>query len=98
MFSPTINNCAGGATQDGQAPLAGTMIYIRRSTKLGDVNLLGHNFRVAEHWLHRLVRCEVDFTRGHIRFHALRRREPVEQTLLSQIRYARPSKPFQGTL
>ena len=84
-------------TFDLQAPLAGTMIYIRRSTELGDVNLLGHNFRVAEHWLHRLVRCEVDFTREHIRFHVLRRRDSTEQPLLTQIYYARPSKPFKGS-
>ena len=84
-------------TFDLQAPLAGTMIYIRRSTELGDINLLGHNFRVAEHWLHRLVRCEVDFTREHIRFYALRRRDSTEQPLLSQIYYARPSKPFKGS-
>ena len=72
------------------------MIYVRRSTENGDVNLLGHNYRIAEHWLPRLVRCEVDFTHEHIRFHALRRREPGEQPLLSEIDYARPSKPFKG--
>ena len=83
-------------TFDLRAPLAGTMIYVRRSTENGDVNLLGHNYRIAEHWLHRLVRCEVDFTHEHIRFHALRRREPGEQPLLSEIDYARPSKPFKG--
>ena len=85
-------------TFDLNAPLAGTMIFIRRSTEHGDINLLGHNFRVAENWLHRLVRCEVDFTNQHIRFHALRRREPAEQPILCQLPYARPHKPFKGAL
>ena len=84
-------------TFDLRAPLAGTMIFIRRSTEHGDVNLLGHNFRIAENWLHRLVRCEVDFTRQHIRFHALRRREPADQPLLCQLPYGRPHKLFQGS-
>ena len=84
-------------TFDLRAPLAGAMIFVRRSTEHGDVNLLGHNYRIAKHWLHRLVRCEVDFTHEHIRFYALRRREPAEQPLLSEIHYARPSKPFKGS-
>ena len=84
-------------TFDLRAPLAGTMIFVRRSTENGDVNLLGHNYRIAEHWLHRLVRCEVDFTHEHIRFYALRRREPAEQPLLRKVHYAPPSKPFKGS-
>ena len=83
-------------TFDLRAPLAGSMIFLRRSNEHGDVHLLGRTFRVAEHWLHRLVRCEVDFTRQQIRFHALRRREPADQPLLRQVHYPRPSKLFKG--
>jgi hypothetical protein len=83
-------------TFDLRAPLAGTMIFLRRSNEHGDVNLLGRTFRVAQHWLYRLVRCEVDFTHQHIRFHALRRREPLEQPLLCQLHYPSPHQPFKG--
>ena len=85
-------------TFDLHAPLTGTMIFLRRSNEHGDVNLLGRTFRVAENWLHRLVRCEVDFTHQHIRFFALRRRDPAEQPLLCQLPYSRPYKPFKGPL
>jgi len=83
---------------DLRAPLAGTMIFLRRSNERGEVNLLGRTFRVAEHWLHRLVRCEVDFTHQQLRFHALRRREPDDQPLLCKLPYPRPHKLFKGSL
>ena len=85
-------------TFDLHAPLTGSIIFLRRSNENGDINLLGRNFRVAEHWLHRLVRCEVDFTNQHIRFHALRRRDPAEQPLLSELPYPRPYKLFKGPI
>jgi transposase-like protein len=81
---------------DLDAPLKGTIIYLRRSDDQGNVQLLAQSFRPAEHWVHRLVRCEVDFTHQRIRFYALRRREPNQQPLLHELRYPRPNKPFQG--
>lgn len=81
---------------DLNAPLKGTMIYLRRSDERGAVHLLGKAFDVERHWAHRLVRCEVDFTRRRIRFYALRRREPSAQPLLRTVPYHRPNKPFQG--
>ncbi len=81
---------------DLNAPLKGTMIYLRRSDDQGNVPLLGQSFPVAEHWLHRLVRCEVDFTHQRIRFYAMRRRDPNHQPLLRELPYRRPNKPFQG--
>ena len=80
------------------APLTGTMIFLRRSNEHGDVNLLGRTFSVAEHWPHRMVRCEVDFTHQNIRFHALRRRQPADQPILCQLSYPRPHKLFKGSL
>ena len=77
-------------------PLKGTMIYLRRSDDQGNVPLLAHTFPVAEHWVHRLVRCEVDFTHQRIRFYAMRRRDPHHQPLLRESPYLRPNKPFQG--
>jgi len=82
---------------DLNAPLKGTIIYLRRSDDQGNVQLLAQTFRPAEHWVHRLVRCEVDFTHQRIRFYALRRRDPAQQPLLYELRYPRPTKPFQGS-
>jgi len=79
------------------APLIGTMIFVRRTNEYGNVHLLNKAFSVDEHWPHRLVRCEVDFTHQRIRFYALRRRDPTDQPLLRELRYKRPNKPFQGT-
>jgi hypothetical protein len=79
------------------APLRGTMIFVRRSNENGNVQLLNKAFSVDKHWLHRLVRCEVDFTHQRIRFYALRRRDPTGQPLLRELPYPRPNKPFQGT-
>ena len=81
---------------DLRAPLSGTMIFLRRSNERGEVNLLGRTFPVAQQWLHRLVRCEVDFTHEQLRFHALRRRAPDDQPLLCKLPYLRPHKLFKG--
>jgi len=67
--------------------LCGRLVYLRRTTDKGTVNFLGHEFHVDNLWVHRLVRCEVNLSAGHIRFFALRRREPTHQPLLSEISY-----------
>lgn len=82
---------------DFDAPLRGTIIFLRRSDENGNLHLLNKAFSVDEHWPHRLVRCEVDFTHQRIRFYALRRRDPTDQPLLLELPYKRPTKPFQGT-
>ena len=53
----------------------------------GVVNLLGRAYPIDENWLHRLVRCEVDFTHRRLRFYALRRRDPDGQPLLHEVSY-----------
>jgi hypothetical protein len=83
---------------DLRAPLTGQIIFIRRTDERGQVHLLGQRFTVSPDWLHRLVRCEVDFDHHCIRCFALRRRVPTEQPLLTIIPYQRPDKPFQGEL
>jgi putative transposase len=77
---------------DAQAKVSGRIIFIRRSGEQGAVEVLGHQFAVDEHWLHRLVRCEVDIAANEIRFYALRRREPSEQPLLGKVSYQLPSR------
>ena len=80
------------------APLRGLMIFIRRTDETGHVHMLGQRFAVSPHWLHRLVRCEVDFDHDRIRCFALRRHTPTDQPLLTTIPYHRPHKRFQGEL
>lgn len=81
---------------DPHAPLHGQIIFIRRTDETGHVHLLGQHLAVSPNWLHRLVRCEVDFNHHCIRCFALRRRAPTEQPLLATIPYHRPDKSFQG--
>jgi len=81
---------------DLNAALNGTIIFVRRSDENGSVRVLGHSYLVDQHWLHRLVRCEVDFIHHRIRFIALRRRAPDQQPLLRELPYHRPNKPFKG--
>ena len=78
------------------ARLKGTMIFLRRTDENGRAHLLGRTFDVCEHWVHRLVRCEVDFTEQRIRFYALRRRDPGDQPLLHEVSYQRKYKRFYG--
>lgn len=77
---------------DAQAKVSGRIIFIRRSSDKGTVDLLGHRFEVAVHWVHRLIRCEGDIDAKEIRFYALRRREPKQQPLLRKVSYQLPSR------
>jgi hypothetical protein len=83
---------------DPHTPLRGQLVFIRRTDEGGHVNMLGQRFAVSQSWLHRLVRCEVDFDHHCIRCSALRRRAPAEQPLLSTIPYHWLDKPFRGKL
>jgi hypothetical protein len=71
-------------------PLRGHMVYLRRTTEHGTVQLLGHTFTVDPFWPQRLVRCEVDLAAGCIAFYALRRREPSQQPLLRTAPFVLP--------
>lgn len=77
-----------------QARLKGRMVYLRRTDAEGRAEVLGRAFEVDRHWVHRLVRAEVDLDAGVIRFYRLRRREPGDQPLLKEVAHRIPSKPF----
>jgi hypothetical protein len=79
---------------DLQAPLHGTIIFLRRTSEQGTATLLGRRFDVDPTWSHRLVRCEVDLDAHDIRFYALRRRDPGSQPLLGEVSYTPPSRRF----
>lgn len=83
---------------DLHTPLGGQIIFIRRTDENGCAHLLGQRFAISPEWLHRLVRCEVDFDHHCIRCFALRRRAPAEQPLLATLEYHRTEKPFRGEL
>ena len=76
----------------------GTIVFLRRTNAAGAVDLLGRRFPVDRHWLHRLVRAEVDLTAGEIRVHALRRREPGDQPLLRRLEYVLPTRRFRDRM
>jgi hypothetical protein len=79
---------------DLQARPRGRLIYLRRATARGVVELLGHPWSVAPHWAHRLVRAEVDFDRERLTFYGLRRRAPQQHPLLRRVRYRFPRHGF----
>lgn len=81
---------------DLQAPLRGVVIFLRRTDEQGRIRIVGRSWEASPVWCHRLVRAEVDLTRGRIRIHALRRRDPSQQPLLSTHAYAQPNQRFQG--
>lgn len=83
---------------NSNAPVRGRIIYIRRTSAAGTARFLGQHFTISRTWLHRLVRCEVDFDRHRIRCFALRRHAPLEQPLLVELPYHRIDKPFKGSL
>jgi putative transposase len=60
----------------------GRMIYLRRTSAVGTVDVMGRSFEVDPHWLSRLVRVGVDLDGDKVRIYRLRRREPQDQPLL----------------
>jgi putative transposase len=75
-------------------PLAGTVIFLRRTDPQGRVECLGHRWLIDGNWPHRLVRIEVDLTAGQVRFYTLRRREPGSQPLVKTLKYEVPTHDF----
>jgi len=73
----------------------GNILFLRRTDDHGRIHVLGHTFLVDRFWLHRLVRAEVNLDANHIRFYALRRRDPTSQPLLGEAKYTLPKKPFK---
>jgi hypothetical protein len=65
----------------------GRIMYLRRTSATGAVEVLGRSFEVDPHWLNRLVRVEVDLDGGKIRIYRLRRREPRDQPLLKELHH-----------
>jgi hypothetical protein len=78
-----------------QRPLKGTVIFLRRTNNHGMVGLLGRSYLVDSGWPNRLIRAEVNLSRGEIHFYRLRRREPKMQSLATTVPYQTPKKKFK---
>jgi len=70
----------------------GVMLFIRRSTDQGMVEVLGRPYEIGTHGVNRLVRCAVDRAGKAMRFYGLRRREPATQPLLGKVVYTLPPR------
>ena len=79
---------------DLQQHPAGQIIFIRRTSERGLVELLGRSVLVDEHWQHRLVRCALDLDWQKVRCHGLSRREPTHQPLLNEVSFEVPHGRF----
>ena len=79
---------------DLQSRLRGRIMYLRRTSAAGTVEVLGRSFEVDPHWLNRLVRVEVDLDGDKIRIYRLRRREPQDQPLLRELHHHIKNKKF----
>src|SRR5512147_1352676 len=79
---------------DLQARPQGRIMYLRRTSAVGTVEVLGRAFEVDPHWLNRLVRVEVDLDEDKIRIYRLRRREPQDQPLLKGLHHHVKKKRF----
>lgn len=75
---------------DASKKVRGRIIYIRRASDSGSVNVLGNQMAVDPRWSHRLVRCEVDIEGKVMRFYGLRRKAPEQQPLLREAAYQLP--------
>lgn len=73
---------------------SGRLIFLRRTTETGVLEVLGHRIQVDPVWSLRLVRSEVDLQAGRISLFGLRRRDPVDQPLLHQAAYEMPVRRF----
>ena len=93
-FAPSRNEFPGAWTLDLQAPLAGRVIFLRRTDATGKVYLLGRRFSVSDVWLYRLVRCEVNLDENKISFFTLRRSKPKDHDLIETIHYTPPTRRF----
>lgn len=73
----------------------GRVVFLRRTSEQGRLYLLGRHSSVDKHWLHWLVRCEVEMRNSRIRFYQLRRRAPSEQPLLNEVPYELLRRSFR---
>ena len=79
-----------------QAPLAGRIVFIRRTNNFGQLTVLGKPFDIGDHWAHRLVRCDLDLDTSRFCFVGLRRADPGSQPVLYKCNYQFPRRKFRS--
>jgi hypothetical protein len=79
---------------DLQSRPKGRIIYLRRTSAAGMVEVLGRSFEVDPHWLNRLVRVEGELDGDKICIYRLRRREPQDQPLLVELHHHIKNRRF----
>jgi hypothetical protein len=72
------------------------VIFLKRTNAAGKVTVMGRLYDVDASWQHRLLRVELDFTKRHMEFFALRRSAPSWQPLLHAIPYTPAAKQPRG--
>ena len=80
---------------DPGAPPTGRLVFLRRTSERGEASVLGLRYPVDPHWIHRLVRAELDLAGRQLRFYALRRRAPDDQPLLAQLPFQPPARWYR---
>ncbi|HEX8941259.1 MAG TPA: hypothetical protein VF763_13965 [Candidatus Limnocylindrales bacterium] len=80
---------------DLAAPPSGRLVFLRRTSDRGDASILGLRYPVDGHWIHRLVRGELDLDGRRLRFYALRRRAPDDQPLLAEVPFEPPDRWYR---
>lgn len=82
---------------DVDAPVRGTVIFLRRLDDEGRAYLLGRRFQIDAAWSHQLVRVEVQLARQQIVCWGLSRQHPARHIRLKKLRYNWVQKPFRQT-
>ena len=83
-------------TRDYSIKPKGTIIFIRRTTDDEYVEAMGYWWNVPNAGSHKLVRVEVNLTKGTIKFYRIRKREPKIHELLATAKYNFPNRKFNG--
>ena len=94
--APLRRPCPKHFKPAAKAALNGTVIFLRRSDEEGRVTVMGRLYEVSSDWQHRLVRVEVNFTTGEMKFFALRRAAHASQPLLRTEPYKAAAKQLGG--
>jgi hypothetical protein len=81
-------------TLDYSVKPKGMIIFIRRTTDDEYVEAMGHWWKVPGAGAHKLVRVDVNLTKGTMAFYRLRRREPKIHEQLATAKYKLPNKKF----
>jgi putative transposase len=76
-------------------PPAGRLVFLRRTSDIGSVSILGLRYPVDSRWVHRLVRAELDLDARRLTFFALRRREPDDQPVLGEVPFEPPARWYR---